>query len=537
MLEERVFGNGHCPQELQQIGKKIAKNCRGLPLIVVVVAGLLKGNMTKEYWESVSENISSAEPTIAEQCSKVLFLSYDSLPLYLKPCFLYVAAFPEDSGINVSRLIRLWVAEGFIRSSGSKILEDVARGYLDDLVGRSLLLVAKKRYDGRIKTVGIHDILRDVGSLKAQEERFHYHGLGSSDGEERRLSIHTHNSLAHLSDIHHPVTRSLLVFFTERSKSSTSILNFGLLRILDAPPMAPLKVEPQNLQLLRYLAFKYDGLELPKSVSKLQNLQTLVIYAKSMFPLLHMPLEIWKMPSVRHLIVSAGCHFEQPSEYETVEETNLQTLLLAIDFSITTQTTKMLANIRKLGLYYIMVGEHDWTNFELNNLVHLQKLEEFIMISEGQFWPGIMSAGFAFPCSLKKLNLTSFRGPWEDMNILGSLPNLEVIKLRGWSSDEGVWNPVEDQFQKLRYLELSQVYLCSWGVESTHFPRLQIIMFKYMGDSRAPLEDIPSDVGELKSLKLIELRYCKPSIVDSAKQIQSEQQDMGNEDLQVRVIG
>ncbi|KAI3454987.1 hypothetical protein Pfo_011650, partial [Paulownia fortunei] len=34
------------------------------------------------------------EPTIDKHCSKILALSYDHLPLYLKPCFLYMTAFP-----------------------------------------------------------------------------------------------------------------------------------------------------------------------------------------------------------------------------------------------------------------------------------------------------------------------------------------------------------------------------------------------------------------------------------------------------------
>ncbi|XP_073121168.1 putative disease resistance protein At1g50180 [Henckelia pumila] len=103
-----VFRQESCPLQLVEVGKKIAKNCGGLPLTIVVVAGLLlsSGNNARreEVWENLSENISSRQPTIALQCSKILCFSYDLLPLRLKPCFLYIAAFPEDSEIGVSKL-------------------------------------------------------------------------------------------------------------------------------------------------------------------------------------------------------------------------------------------------------------------------------------------------------------------------------------------------------------------------------------------------------------------------------------------------
>ncbi|KAL7099393.1 hypothetical protein ACP275_09G082100 [Erythranthe tilingii] len=49
-----------CPPELEEIGKKIAKNCKGLPLSIVVIGGLLsKSKPTREYWEYISENLNS----------------------------------------------------------------------------------------------------------------------------------------------------------------------------------------------------------------------------------------------------------------------------------------------------------------------------------------------------------------------------------------------------------------------------------------------------------------------------------------------
>ncbi|KAL0417165.1 UNVERIFIED_CONTAM: putative late blight resistance proteinR1B-17 [Sesamum latifolium] len=52
LLCEKVFGQKSCPYaELEEIGREIAKGCRGLPLSLVVIGGLLaKSNKTREYW-------------------------------------------------------------------------------------------------------------------------------------------------------------------------------------------------------------------------------------------------------------------------------------------------------------------------------------------------------------------------------------------------------------------------------------------------------------------------------------------------------
>ncbi|XP_047965792.1 toMV susceptible protein tm-2-like [Salvia hispanica] len=94
------------------------------------------------------------------QIEKILSLSYNHLPLHLKPCFLYMAGFPEDHEIKVTDLIRLWVAEGFVE------FEDTAEQYLEDLVDRSLVVVTKRKSDGRIKSCSLHDMFFELFHLR-----------------------------------------------------------------------------------------------------------------------------------------------------------------------------------------------------------------------------------------------------------------------------------------------------------------------------------------------------------------------------------
>ncbi|KAL0341561.1 UNVERIFIED_CONTAM: putative late blight resistance proteinR1B-16 [Sesamum calycinum] len=115
---QETFGEEGCPYpELEEIGKNIAKSCNGLPLTIVVVSGLLaKSNMTREYWESVEENVNTFRNSKDyEGCLKILSLSYNNFAVHLKPCFLYMSVFPEDSEIHISKLTRLWIAEGFLK--------------------------------------------------------------------------------------------------------------------------------------------------------------------------------------------------------------------------------------------------------------------------------------------------------------------------------------------------------------------------------------------------------------------------------------
>ncbi|XP_012844378.1 PREDICTED: putative late blight resistance protein homolog R1B-8 [Erythranthe guttata] len=116
LLRKSIFEKQEdCPLELEEIGKKIAKNCKGLPLSIVVIGGLLaKSKPTREYWEYISENLNSIlHLEENERCLKVLHLSYNHLPVHLKPCFLYMGVFPEDKNIRVSWLVKVWVCEDF----------------------------------------------------------------------------------------------------------------------------------------------------------------------------------------------------------------------------------------------------------------------------------------------------------------------------------------------------------------------------------------------------------------------------------------
>ena len=75
-----------------------------------------------------------------------LVLSYNDLPYYLHPCFLYCDLF-QDSKISARKLIHLWIVMGFIQTRGEETMEDIDKDYLEELIHRSTIHVPRRRLD------------------------------------------------------------------------------------------------------------------------------------------------------------------------------------------------------------------------------------------------------------------------------------------------------------------------------------------------------------------------------------------------------
>lgn len=115
------------------------------------------------------------------------------------------------------------------------------------------------------------------------------------------------------------------------------------------------------------------------------------------------------------------------------------------------------------------------------------------------------------------------------MEIIGKLPELEVLKLRDDIFEGKEWNESKDGFQKLRFLELDGVQIEHWNASSDDFPRLECLVLR----SCQQLE-IPSDFWNIPFLSKIEVHGCLKSMEESATQIQKLQKEMlGIEELKV----
>ncbi|KAL8517872.1 hypothetical protein ACS0TY_009254 [Phlomoides rotata] len=457
LLKKKVFAEEHCPPELEEIGKLIARNCGGLPLAIVVIAGVLAKVRMQETWINIAENVKETVNASDGRYSEILSLSYAHLPHHLRPCFLYIGGFPGSYEINASKLIRLWAAEGFLTSDESKDMEELGDEYLEDLAKRSLVLIDKKRYNGKIRAVKMHDLLRDLCLNRARDEKF----------------IHVIN--------------------------------------------------------------EFSG-SFPEGIEKSQrNLETLIIVIDVEGNPGSLKFDVWRFPQLRHLILLDGslhCHFSKYCPEDTSALENLHTLSRIKGFACSQKILQTMQNLKKLGIVYSYedLYESGWSKYGLNNLVHLCKLEKLSIYAEP--YPNLkndVSQNLGFPATLIRLSLSGCRFPWGDMRIVGSLPNLQVLKLKRHACYGTEWETIEGEFDQLRVLLIDTTDLHHWATESCPFPRLERLTLYNCQN----LREIPCGIGEIPTLQLIEVDIQNSSVVESAESLKEEQESFGN-DLQVR---
>ncbi|XP_076887617.1 putative late blight resistance protein homolog R1B-14 [Bidens hawaiensis] len=508
-------------------------DCKGLPLAVVAIAGVLaKKAWNEKFWAEIAYKTGSYIAGEGNGCLEMLGLSYRHLPLYLRECFLYLGGFPEDYEFEVKWLMWLWAAEGFIKEDGNRSLEDIAEGYLMDLIDRNLVIVHSRKSNGGVKACKMHDLIRELCLKKVREERFviQIDGLILPSNvitppyKPIRKFINTDDPGSS-----HPSTQNLrsLLFVRHSRYLSDGIEkyfgSFVLLRVLDLQ-----RVEitfPDNMELLvhlRYLAMSICLEDFPSSICKLWNLQTLIyksahtLFCESRDTSVVLPSNISDLVNLRHL-KSLKCHFDMGSIEKPM---NLQTIsrVRLTDEAFSFQ--KYFPCIRKLSCITESYKQNDFISS-----THLERLSlrSFPVHGKNQI---------ALPATLKALTLRSCCLPWSDMSIIQSLPNLQVLKLHSDAFVGSCWNTDGQEFPQLKFLRLDELNIKQWEVYSPSFPCL-----KQLEINRClQLEEIPLEIVDIPTLELVKIRKCAYSIDESVRRIRQEQQDMGNYGLKIVVV-
>ncbi|XP_075078313.1 putative late blight resistance protein homolog R1B-17 [Nicotiana tabacum] len=404
LFYQKALAEKGFPIEFEDVGKEVAKNCKGLPLMISVVAKVLSSKRTLEEWRKVAESVSSlANVDAYQQCSGVLALSYKHLPSYLKACFLYFGVFSKASEISVEKLIRLWIAEGLLKVKGMKGLEEVAALNLNYLIDKSLVIVSKRSFDGKIMTCMIHDLVHDFSLREADSQSLLY--IQNTKINERgwvfplgcrwvSQQFLLDSDRYQFHDLAHSKLRSVS-FYRSYRYVDIAKYHFKLLRVLDVEknsffcfPQAIL-----DLVLLRYLALRIsDSGQLP--ISKLLNLQTLT--KKRRITLFR---KTYKLFLGWHLLVAQRKIFEG------------------------------IKKVRKLeiaGKEQEFLNERGWDN-NLEYLKELEALNVAVRYHPISFAMHVLikASPGSFPPNLKKLTLSGTRLPWNGMNSFSKLPNLE----------------------------------------------------------------------------------------------------------------
>ncbi|KAL0440929.1 UNVERIFIED_CONTAM: putative late blight resistance proteinR1B-16 [Sesamum radiatum] len=290
-------------------------------------------------------------------------------------------------------------------------------------------------------------------------------------------------------------------------------------------------LHPTNVRYLKVKSSDDWEFAFPSAMALLWNLQVLTFGLKYGVPKAVLPPEIFDMPQLRHLIAPRKSVVlpDQTGTQGSISMANLQTLFHITNFRCTEEIIKRMPNLKELKVsYYGGTGSIEQSHYCLYNLARLRKLESLFVGGNGL----LSLENLRFPTSLKELRLYGCSIPWEKVMIVGSLlPNLKVLSLSKNMYKGQEWNQVEGEFPRLKVLTIFDCYLAWWRAENVHFPNLESLFLSFMWK----LEEIPSVIGDIPTLRSIHLESCNNSLVNSAIQILEEQQSYGNESLQLYV--
>ncbi|KAJ4956776.1 hypothetical protein NE237_013559 [Protea cynaroides] len=89
------------------------------PVLIVVFGGLLATKQSIREWEKMTKDIGRhlSQPQEQHGVSWILSLSYHDLLFYLKPFFLFLGLYLEDTVFHQRELIQMWIAKGFVQQS------------------------------------------------------------------------------------------------------------------------------------------------------------------------------------------------------------------------------------------------------------------------------------------------------------------------------------------------------------------------------------------------------------------------------------
>ncbi|KAL3515638.1 hypothetical protein ACH5RR_022540 [Cinchona calisaya] len=541
LMHSRIFGQKGCPPVLNGVGMQIAKNCKGLPLTVVVVAGIL-ASTEQDSWEEVANYLSSRTVIGTEYCMNTIELSYKYLPDYLKPCLLYFSAFQEDQVIPVRKLKLLWISEGFVQKTDqTKNVEDVADIYLMDLIHRSLVMVTRQRSLGGVKACQIHDLFHEFCVAKAKEESFlwivpafNWRFPFSQFYDSHRLCIYSYmEEELNTPRLFFPHLRSLLYFVYQNWEDEYSFIFrifriCKLLRVLDLGEIDLDGKFPREVELLvhlRYLVIQSLFESIPSAIANLSRLETLFIQFGGS---VRLPNSIWTMKKLRHLCVQDG--FILPIENLDTSPNlyHLQSLTFAIDASSQSLQKILikLPSLRRLKCFKVESRDSSGSGSS-NGIMVLDSLSRLESLKVN------FSGDFSFPLNLKKLTLENYKQPWSEISTIGKLPNLEVLKLLRESFLGDTWEMKEGEFPKLRFLKLARLDIVRWTATAScdNFPLLQKLVLY----NCAKLQEVPLCLGDCPTIEMIQVSDCHKSAVTLVKEIQKQQIDMGNDGLKILI--
>jgi Leucine-rich repeat (LRR) protein len=284
VLEHHAFGK-HKRTSLESIGKQIARNLQGLPLLAEAIGRLLRQKLDEGHWRKISrshwwlfaeddDNQNVALPSVTIIC--------EHLSDHLRKRLCYCSIFPSGYLFEKNILIHMWIAS-FMQQHDGIDIEEKENEWFDELFNRSFFQTTTRK-----NKYIIPDIIREPIYCIAEKE---CHAATESGKTKRSLDFYRHLAID-ISDfnVHFNISeanklRSILFFDGHRTKKPYEALanifsHPSSLRVLDfSYSEAKLRKTPEffdKFPHLRFLDLSFTEITaIPDSLCKLHLLQVL----------------------------------------------------------------------------------------------------------------------------------------------------------------------------------------------------------------------------------------------------------------------
>ncbi|XP_030966986.1 putative disease resistance protein RGA3 [Quercus lobata] len=494
VLSKIAFSNEEQLRCLEDIGRKLAIKCKGLPLAAKLLGSLMQKNRSREQWNKILDsNLWEVEDieNIQKSILAPLILSYYELTPTMRRCFSFCSVFAKDYFFHKDELVLHWMAQGYVESKTNMEMEDMAEAYFEKLALRSFFQDFKTDEDNDGKIIGCK--VHDFAQYMTKNESFEIHGdkkLEINCQSARHLHLEISKEMQHLESIYHAKSlRTLFLLSHERDYEFEMLLSnlfhhFKCLRtlILDCP-IKKLPDAVKNLIHLRclFISKNVEIEELPETFCNQCNLQTLKIENHSY--LKKLPQGMGKQINLRHLILNRFHSFNVVFPKGIGKLIGLRTLSV---FNIGDENDREgcklgeLKNLNQLrgtltiyGLENV-VNVDEAHNAQLKGKIYLRGLElkfekptfygrEERMENDVKLWTAL-----EMPPNLQRLTIWDYQGNTIFPN-LGQLPFLEELVIKGLDNVK----KVGDEFLGIGDSKNKKDY----GIV---FPNLKSLKFLYM---------------------------------------------------------
>ncbi|GJN34364.1 hypothetical protein PR202_gb23016 [Eleusine coracana subsp. coracana] len=424
------------PEDMAEQARHILSRCHGLPLAISTIGGLLANRpKTSIEWRNLHEHLGAVLESDLRNIPEVIVSSYDGLPYHLKSIFLYLSIFPENHEIRRTRLLRRWMAEGYIAKNRDMPVENVGERFYNELLNRSMIQPSKVIPGDVIADhCRVHSMVRHIIIYKSTEENQLFvieknsYEVPQSKIRHLVISMWTRRN-EKLQGIDLSYVRSLTIF----GEYPISLISpeMRLLRVLDLEDTVNLKNDDlKHIGELHHLSMDQFSLRAPEGIEKLKNLHMLgVVNVGNGNGVAGRLRKLTTLTNLQRLGVTVtGLTENEGNEMCTSigELSRLQQLELrsdSLNFLGTLNESQVPKHLVSLRLCGNLTRLPEWIG-SLNNLMKMELLKT--RLEEGDI------------TRLQDLRNLAFLGLWENSYIgvllrfrTGTLPKLKFLDIDG----------------------------------------------------------------------------------------------------------